>query len=356
MTVFRNPIDADAFAEGMSRPGIDPREWASYGVVQGDPNDPSTCVSFDEMGQPLVSVMLHPSLREVRARVSMKMAGNGEAEWHPFLPGDEVITISPNGNPREGCAILGKFSNELDPFPTAVAGQDVTKNNFAFRRSATPHIEEYQGPVMIRSAKSGGFLSIDDAGVVTIRGGGASPTDPAPALQLSPDVIGLQGPGSATQPPLFTMQVNMTDEVFLLLVRDATLTIASSQSSKQSMLATPAAFAVSAGSAPPLEHVATTEAVANIGFQVLGQLAAFLATLPPGPLTGATLSAAIGAWLLLPFGTPSYSTAFPLAQAMPLIPQVIAALEAAFAAPQPKPAGTGVQPAPGIGCPGFLAG
>lgn len=142
----RRPIDSATAAAAYARPGQDTRSWVSFGLVHHQ--DPKQIVTFDEeYGCPLVCVTLQPSGSNVHCRVSSMVAGNGEGEWHPFVEGDEVLVVLPEGHESAGPVIIGRLNNSLDKFPMdSVAGQDPTTNVFAFRRRRTPFIEEFLGP------------------------------------------------------------------------------------------------------------------------------------------------------------------------------------------------------------------
>ena len=268
-----NTPSLDDLFSGMSGPDRDTRAWFSYGMVQGTDDTGDSPVVQVVQGQMLVQVILQPSLIPVWCRVLMPSAGAGEAEWHPFIAGDEVGVLVP-GNPRAGCCIVGKMNGEIDAWPSNVAGQDPSKNNFAFKRVRTAYLLEADGQLLFRNASSGGFLSIDDAGVITLRGGQpGAPTDPAPALQLNHDAMGF-----ASADNNFVLQLNTTDEVFLLLVRDAIVSLASSASRRPNMIGLPGSLAITTLGNPPLEHTMTTEAMVNLQSQQFLTLAAALTT------------------------------------------------------------------------------
>ena len=163
-------FDAEAMRQAMSGPGNDTRQWVSYGRVS--PDTPSgASVRFDvkdeqgtQIGQPLVVVKLEPSGIEVPCRVSSMTAGQGEGEWYPFVAGDEVLVVIPEGNERAGCCIIGRLNQSLDTFPTTVGGQDVTKNNFGFRRARAPYVFETAESYMVRGASTGWQLTFDRTG------------------------------------------------------------------------------------------------------------------------------------------------------------------------------------------------
>lgn len=339
------PLDQRTAAEAFSFPGVDPRQWVSMGTVSTDVDDP---VIFDEdLGQPLVAVTLQPSMVPVMARVAGQIAGNGEGEWHPFVPGDEVVVLLPEGREDSGAIIVGRCNNAIDKFPMeSVAGQDPTMNAFAFRRRRTPFVEEYNGPIVLRSAKSGALLSIDNAGVITLKDAENS------VLQMSPDVIGFQGPSSESSPPEFLLQLDLVGEHFLVQVKDAILSLSSSSASpEQSTVTVPGPMTLGTGGNAPIEHAVSTEAVANILFQAFTTLAATFTALAAAPQTGASIGAAITGWLAA--GLPASFTA---AAATPINPALLGAIISAFAAPVQKQGAPGGQPAPGIGCSSLFIG
>jgi hypothetical protein len=197
----------------------------------------------------------------------------------------------------------------------------------------------------MRQAESGAFLSLDQAGTVTIANGEKS------AIQLSADALTIQsGNGSAL------MQLDLSGSRATLQMGAAVLTLAGSGAvPPTSSLVTPSVLQLAAAGAPPAEHVMTTEACVNLVSGIFNALGALLNALPPAPLT----TNALGALLI----DPAFSTA--LAAAIPTIiavrtqnPLVAAALVGVFSNPSAKPAavpGQG-QLQPGIGCTGLLAG
>ena len=334
------PLNLAALAEAMVRPGNDPRQWVSFGLVDEVP------VDFDPDHGPLVSVILKPSEIEVQCRVSMAVGGNGEGEYYPFVEGDEVLVAVPGGNERGGCVIIGRLSNQRTPFPQeSVAGQDPSTNAFGFRRTKAPFITEADGPVMTRQAKSGAFLSLDEAGNVTLANGEKS------VLQLSADALTIQsGDGKSI------LQLDITGGRATLQSGDAVLTLAGSNAvPSTSSIVVPSVLQFSTAGAPPVEHVITTEAVVNLVSGIFNLLGTTLTALGGTPLTGAILGAL--------FQDPAFSTT--LAAAIPTVlanraqNQLVAlALVTAFnnAAAKPPPVPALGQTSPGIGCTGLLAG
>lgn len=183
-------MDNALAAEAFKMPGIDPRQWISYGTVDAGTPEQPPIIFKDEHGNPgpygpLVMVTLQPSGISVPCRVANAVAGDGEAEWYPFVPGDEVLVAIPEGDERAGCAIIGRLNQELDKFPLIVAGQDVTKNTFGFRRMRTPFIVETAAAYLIRSALTGSQIGIDSEGKVIINDGDQG------SLTIGPENIGI---------------------------------------------------------------------------------------------------------------------------------------------------------------------
>jgi hypothetical protein len=177
--------DIATLAEAFAKPGMDPRQWCSYATVDRETPDQKSVQFTDEYG-PLVSCTLHPSGIPVVCRVAHEVAGNGEGEWTPFVAGDEVIVLIPEGDESAGCVIVGRLNQEIDAWPKTVAGQDATANNFGFRRMRFPYVIETAASYLIRHATTGAFLGINGEGVVTIAN-----ADNA-FLALTASLLGLQ--------------------------------------------------------------------------------------------------------------------------------------------------------------------
>lgn len=151
----------------FDHPGADTRQWISYATV--DPDTPQVrAVRFTKEYGPLVNCTLRPSAIPVVCRVAGSVAGIGEAEWNPFISGDEVIVGIPEGDESAGCIILGRCNQELDVWPSMVASQDTTQNSIAFRRSLAPYIFEFGQSALFRQATNGAFLVIRSDGSITL--------------------------------------------------------------------------------------------------------------------------------------------------------------------------------------------
>lgn len=318
------------------------------GIVTSD--DAGNIVQFrEDLGQPLVSVLLQPSQSPVYARVGMQVAGNGEGEWHPFVLGDEVLVALPEGYEDSGCVILARLTNKLDAFPMdSVAGQDPTTNTFGFSRRRTPFVHEYAGPVILRSALNSALITIDTVGSVTIKDSENS------ALQISADVIGFVGPSSPTSAPEFLLQLDLTHRHFSVQVGDAFLTLSASDASPEvNSITVPGPFVLATIGNPALEHAASTESVANVLEKFTAELASIIGATGVG--TGTAIGAAITAWLVGgPFASVWAAAAnAPLGSFSSALPGTISGL---FVGSAPKPVGAFSQLEPGIGCPGLFVG
>jgi hypothetical protein len=279
-------FDHATMADAFSHPGIDPRTHISFGLVHpGDESSPA--VEFDsEYGQVFVNVILQPSKLVVRCRVASQVAGSGEGEHFPFLENDEVIVLIPEGDERAGATIIGRMNNSFDTFPTDVAGQDPTKNNFAFRRLRTPYILETASSYMIRSAVTKAFWSIDQSGTLTFSDGNNN------MMHVGPDFIGM---------------ASGDNKVLLQLDLHANQVVAEADGAKlvldktQSVLATQGALSVSTSGQAASGHVITTEAVAALldglltALGVLPVVGTAILTGKVGFVNGAIAAAASGA-------------------------------------------------------------
>lgn len=344
----RGDFDAATMSQALARPGMDTRQWISYGIVDnkaavdgGEPIDP---VSFDEEFGPLVNVTLHPTGLPVRCRVGSDTAGNGEFEYTPFVSGDEVLVALPEGSERAAPVIIRRLTNTRDTFPMeSVAGQDPTNNTFSFRRIRTPRIEEYADSYMLRSAVSGAFLLMSPEGTITLRDGSSG------ALQMSEDIFGYQNAdGDAL------MQLDKTNGRVSLMIRDAILNLAASDNPDDptSNLATNSSFAVSTLANTAAEHVVTLEQLCSILNRLFAVLSLSI-TAVGGPLTSANTAP-----IFATAGTVELPAALSLAATAPQDAALASAIVGALAAQPPKqtPVGPTGQLTPGVGCPGFLAG
>lgn len=278
---------ADLFRELTAGPGSDTRQWVAYGQVCPESGGTKSTRFNDPSGAPLphgvlVDVKLQPSGNIVPCRVSSMCAGNGEGEHYPFVGGDEVLVVIPEGDERAGCCIVGRLNQSHDVFPTTVAGMDVTQNNFGFRRHVAPYVVECGSGYMIRQATTGSGLSFDQQGQIFLTEGGTGAQ-----LVLTPDVLGL-----FTKDFTAGLQVDVANTIAHLKAGKASLTIADGTGAQgtQSMLQTSGTFSVSTSGNPGLNHVATVEGVTQLLTGFCTVMATAFATLS-GPVVGAELAA-----------------------------------------------------------------
>ena len=263
--------------------GVDSRQWGSYGQVIGSStgsqgvrfNDPTT-------GQPLqhgvlVDVKLEPSGHVVACRVLNSCAGNGESEYHPFVPGDEVYVLIPEGDEHAGCVIIGRLNNQHDVFPQKVAGMDATSNTFGFKRHVMPFVVEVGGGYMIRQATTHSAFSIDQTGQIFLTEGGTGAQ-----LVLTPDVVGLVLNGSTAG-----FQIDVQAGIVLVSANTASLVLDDAAGSKWQ---SSSVLSVSTCGNPGLNHVATVEGVLQL---LMGFCAALAVDLVGVPVAGTALAALI---------------------------------------------------------------
>ena len=169
-------FDIATMREAFAGPGQDTRQWITHGIVEPDTTDSHSVMFMDTDGNALpngilVMVKLVSTGNVVPCRVVSQAAGEGEAEYSPFGPGDEVLVAVSDGDERSGCYILGRMSNGSDAFPQTVSGQDVTQNSISFKRISTPYILETAATYQIRQALTGASWSIDPTGNVIFSDG-----------------------------------------------------------------------------------------------------------------------------------------------------------------------------------------
>jgi len=164
---------------------IDTREWVSYGIVQTDSTEDDRPIDFSPLYGPMVNVTLQPAGVDVRARVTGFIAGNGEGCWYPFLPGDEVLVVCVGGR-YENAVIVGRLNQQIDAFPTVVAGNPVDTNTFGFWRLVAPFVIESKNTFQIINPVTTSAFIMEEGGNVTIRDGELS------FLHIGADFLGLQ--------------------------------------------------------------------------------------------------------------------------------------------------------------------
>lgn len=348
-------LDSATAGQALSGPGMDTRSWCSMGTVVDE-----HLFEWDaDFGCEFVTVSLQPSKKTVRCRVLKFVAGQGEGESYPWMPGDEVLVAIPEGNERAGCVILGRLNNGTDKAPTNVAGQDPSKNSFGYRSMKAPFITECAGPWVVRSSVAGSFIGLDDKGQVTIRDGQGA------GLQLAPDHFSYSGPGAngPMTAPDCLLQLDVTNRRFTLQAGDAVFTICGSQASPQAnAINVPSGLIIQTGGNAAQEHAVSTEAVFNIVVQTLNALSVVLAAAGAVPVVGGAVP--VGAFLAAFLNQAASSSTFlPIAAlasaGTSLVPTLGAAIQAGFLAmsAQKPPATPGPgQLSPGLGSPATFIG
>lgn len=321
-------IDAANLADLLSRPGIDPRSWISLGLVEPDPSASEHSVVFDdEDGNPLdhgvlVSVKLQPSGTKVTCRVGGSCAGNGEGEWHPLGPGDEVLVAIPSGSERAGCVIIERLNQKYDAFPRTVAGMDVTKNNVAFKRTIAPQVYESGTSLMLRVASHGAQLALDPSGSVFLNDGNKS------MLSLTPDVVALQLDAEAAG-----LHLDVSKKRATIFAQSTALVLDDTDSQFQ----TGGTLSISTGGNGAMNHATSIESVANVllAFSEAynAAIAAALTALGASPLTGVAAAAVFTAAAVPATASALLAAAVGAAGPTPLDPVIAAAILAALATP-----------------------
>jgi Type VI secretion system/phage-baseplate injector OB domain len=118
-TRVSNAIDLQLLADGVSRPGIDPRVWVSLAIVDA--------VNVQDGQGVFVDVTLIPSQNEETVRMGIPYAGDGFGSYAPVKEDDEVVVMFPSGDPNEGGVLISRLWSASDPPPsTAVNNPDDT--------------------------------------------------------------------------------------------------------------------------------------------------------------------------------------------------------------------------------------
>jgi hypothetical protein len=271
--------DARRFARAFNGPE---KQWSSYGIIDPDGKGGPALTLVDDSGQPspygpMLNVTLQPSGVSVPCRVLGQVAGDGEADYYPWAAGDEVLVMLPEGDERGAPVIVGRLNQELDVWPTVVAGQDATQNKFGFRRIRAPFIVETAGGYLIRSATTGAQIGIDSTGQVILSGGERE------NMVLGPEALGFtSGDGETFMqafPPSKEVYFGAGQATFLL------------SATETKFLSTgPISFATAGGQAN--QHAVTAEQIIGLLVNLLTYMAA------QGFFTAGPLATA--AWTALP--------------------------------------------------------
>lgn len=350
-----NYFDASTMRQALSGPGMDTRQWISYGRVEPDSPDARN-VLFDEadsegtpLGQVIVTVKLEPSATIVPCRIGGMVAGNGEGEYYPFIEGDEVLVAIPEGDEKAGCVIISRLGQSLDAFPLNVGGADVTKNNFGFRRMRAPFILETAESYMMRGTTAKWQLTFDRTGNVFLASGAQH------QLVLHADGITL---GSGDEK--VSIQMNPSDSSMTLKGNGTTLLISDSGS----QFFTGGQLAIATAGLPASGNAVTLQQVLNLLInwtilltgpmgspKLMGDLVLPGAIFFPGTFP-TVLDTAVSAMLTLAATpAPPIPPVTAGGGALAIMPLTFAALKLALGASAaiPDPGAFGLPPLPGIG-------
>jgi phage baseplate assembly protein gpV len=325
-------VDAGRTADLVARPGIDPRSWCTMGLVQPETSTQKSVRFSDDQGNPLpygvlVDVKLQPSGLVVPCRVAGQCAGSQEGEWHPFVGGDEVLVMIPDGDERNGGVIVGRLNQKFDVFPTTVAGQPATGNQIAFKRLIAPYALESGTAVILRVAPTGAALTLDQTGDTYLSDGNGN------TLFLRSDLVSLQ---LADSNAAVQLDPNTNSVTLSAGSGNSTLTLDGSDSSA-SQFQSSGTLAVTTLGNPGQNHATTTEAVVNLLSAFLTAAAA-AATAPPALVA-----------FFASFSAPATLAAIiELAAVLPVDPVLGAAISAGLQIPK------GQSGDPGLGSPGFM--
>lgn len=185
-------IDVGRLSNAVSRPGIDPRIWATYGVLTSEPY----IETFEGEQDIVADVLLLPSMQDETARVGAMYAGNGFGFYCPLHEGDEVLVIAPSGDPDEGLVITQRLFSPaaVPPIEAVTNPEDVTLvvqdgKNLRLHVKGTGNvvIASEQGQVKLgEEAATRGVARLDDTtngGVLSITAVGV--TSPAPTSTIT---------------------------------------------------------------------------------------------------------------------------------------------------------------------------
>jgi hypothetical protein len=238
-----------------------------------------------------------------------------------------VLVLVPGGDEKNGGVIVGRLNQTLDVFPTTVAGQDVTKNNVAFKRMVAPYALESGTAIILRVAATGAALTLDPTGNTYLSSGSGA------ALYMRSDAVSLQLKDSTA-----AFQLDPSDDSAKIVAGGGNTVFHADGS--QDSYQTAGSLSVSTGGNAGVNHVITAEAVLNV-------LAAFLYAAAKAATAPPALVAFFAAFGTVP-GAVGALFAAAAAGAPPLAPTPldVQALNAALQIPKTNGAA-------GVGSPGF---
>lgn len=115
MKSIRTNVDIRRLANAVSYPGIDPRIWCSWAVVNQ--------LGFDSKQGIFADVTLVPSGEPETVYIGASYAGGSFGEWEGVSKDDTVLLLFPNGDPNQGGVLVSRTWNGGDLPPAEV--QDV---------------------------------------------------------------------------------------------------------------------------------------------------------------------------------------------------------------------------------------
>jgi hypothetical protein len=272
-------------------------------------------------------VKLQPGGNVLPCRVASSCAGDGEGEWHPFVGGDEVIVLIPDGDEKNGGVIVGRLTQKFDTFPASVGGQTTTGNQVAFKRLLPPYVLESGTALILRNAATGAALTLDQTGNTYLSDGNGD------VLYMRSDAVSLELADTAAALQLDPSTASAT----LSAGTGGTTLMLDGSSSPQSQFQSNGTLAFTTLGNPGQNHAVSIEAVANLlnSFFLLASAAATT------PISLVAFFASLSAPAVL-------AGAIETAAAIPLDPILGAAIVGGLQIPK------GTTGNPGVGSPGVL--
>ena len=158
-------MDVNRLAAAVSRPGIDPRQWCTVGVVKA--------FHYDEEHGPYVDVSILADattdsdgemVEHVEtARVGSFYAGPGYGFYAPLDVEDEVFVGYPDGNPNNGLVVIGKLWSNAD-LPPATAKDNQGDVCLHIKKDVTLRIQTFGSGNVVVGAENGKVLLGDETG------------------------------------------------------------------------------------------------------------------------------------------------------------------------------------------------
>ena len=173
LTRVSGTLDTTRVANAVSRPGIDPRIWVSYAIVNAIALDPDNGLICD--------ITLMPNGGQFSARVGVEYAGNGFGDHSPLAVDDEVLVESIMGDPDHGYVITRRIHSPSDP-PSQVVIDNPADRIIVVKADSNLRL-------VVQGA---GNVVIDVQGTGKVQLGGTDVTTLSPALTQN-DGLDFQG-------------------------------------------------------------------------------------------------------------------------------------------------------------------